>query len=180
MKKRLYLFLLFTALCTLSSVVLYAQKKNPKQPFVCPPCGASCDTIIFHNAGICPHCQMKLLGKSIIDNYNNSLLGISINTNDSYYKDLPVIQQTFKNLNGIDIESEQFAAFIKRQVDSLYIPALSIAILNDNNLVYYQALGYKNIETRDTCDNKTLFEAASMTKPMFAYIVHKLAKRINY
>jgi CubicO group peptidase (beta-lactamase class C family) len=43
-------------------------------------------------------------------------------------------------------------------------------------LVYYQALGYKTVETKDTCNLKTLFEAASMTKTMFAYLVLKLAQ----
>lgn len=175
--KKLCFPLLFTVSVLLKSFMLFAQtKENSKLFFVCPPCGASCDTLVFHQAGICPNCSMKLLRKSVIDNYKNSLLGNDIDSNDNYYKELPAIQQTFKNLNGFNIESEQFDAFIKRQVDSLDIPALSIAILNDNNLVYYQAIGYKNTESKDTCDNKTLFEAASMTKPIFAYLVLKLSK----
>jgi len=119
---------------------------------------------------------MPLVRKAIIDDYYNSLPRFRIDSNDTYYRALPFIQRTFKNFNGADIESEHFTTFLKKKVDSLNIPALSIALLNDDNLVYYQTLGYKNIETKDPCDNQTLFEAASMTKPMFAYLVLTLAK----
>jgi CubicO group peptidase (beta-lactamase class C family) len=42
--------------------------------------------------------------------------------------------------------------------------------------VYYKATGIKN-EKRDPIDTATVFEAASMTKPVFAYAVHKLVQK---
>lgn len=35
-----------------------AQQKGPG--YVCPPCG-QCDTIVYHQPGICPHCGMTLV-----------------------------------------------------------------------------------------------------------------------
>lgn len=75
------------------------------------------------------------------------------------------------NLTAIDVDR-----FIKSQMDSLEIPAMSIAIVEDGRMVYYQASGVKNNE-KQTIDTNTLFEAASMTKPVFAYAVHKLIKK---
>lgn len=31
--------------------------------YVCPPCGGTCDTIVFSKAGVCPHCEMTLVSK---------------------------------------------------------------------------------------------------------------------
>ncbi|MBV8253565.1 MAG: DJ-1/PfpI family protein [Chitinophaga sp.] len=38
----------------------FAQQSAPE--YVCPPCG-SCDSIIFHQPGVCPHCGMQLIPK---------------------------------------------------------------------------------------------------------------------
>lgn len=76
-----------------------------------------------------------------------------------------------KNIAAIDVDK-----FIKNQMDSLEIPAISIAIIEDGRIVYYQASGVKNNE-KQSIDTNTLFEAASMTKPVFAYAVHKLIKK---
>jgi len=37
---------------------------NDQELYVCPPCDLACDTLIFTEAGICPHCKMKLIRKS--------------------------------------------------------------------------------------------------------------------
>ena len=76
-----------------------------------------------------------------------------------------------KNLTAIDVDK-----FIKSQMDSLEIPAMSITIIEDGRIVYYQASGIKNSE-KERIDTNTLFEAASMTKPVFAYAIHKLIKK---
>jgi putative intracellular protease/amidase len=32
--------------------------------YVCPPCGAACDTLVFDHPGVCPQCGMTLIEKS--------------------------------------------------------------------------------------------------------------------
>lgn len=80
-----------------------------------------------------------------------------------------------KTLQGMNLSFSEVDKFVRHQMDSLQIPALSIAIINDNKIVYYQAAGIKNAKN-EHIDNQTVFEAASMTKPVFAYTVHKLVK----
>ena len=79
-------------------------------------------------------------------------------------------------LNGKHLSSEAIDSFIANQMDSLKIPALSFAIIQKGRVVYYKATGIKNDEG-EAIDSNTLFEAASMTKPVFAYAVHKLVQR---
>lgn len=40
--------------------------------YVCPPCNSDCDQLEFDKAGICPHCNMKLILKPNIDNNINT------------------------------------------------------------------------------------------------------------
>jgi CubicO group peptidase (beta-lactamase class C family) len=82
-----------------------------------------------------------------------------------------------KSLNGENLNPFKIDNFLKDQMDSLKIPGLSISIIEDGKIVYSRALGLKNIEKRDSVDSNTLFEAASMTKPVFAYTVIKLSQK---
>lgn len=76
---------------------------------------------------------------------------------------------------GQKISRREISRFISREVDTLQITGLSVAIIEKGRIVYYKTLGEKNMETHEKVDKRTLFEAASMTKPVFAYAVHKLA-----
>ncbi|MGA7722071.1 MAG: serine hydrolase domain-containing protein [Ignavibacteriaceae bacterium] len=82
-----------------------------------------------------------------------------------------------KSLNGENINPAGIDNFLKIQMDSLKIPGLSIAVIQDGKIVFSRALGLKNIEKKDSVDFNTLFEAASMTKPVFAYTVIKLSQK---
>jgi CubicO group peptidase (beta-lactamase class C family) len=78
-----------------------------------------------------------------------------------------------KTLGGKDLTIMEVDSFIQYQMDSLQITGLSIAIVENGRIVYYKATGIKNFK-HDSVDTNTLFEAGSMTKPVFAYAVHKL------
>lgn len=80
-----------------------------------------------------------------------------------------------KTLKGENLSSTAIDKFIQQQMDSLKIPALSIAFIKNNKIVYYKATGVRNAE-HGRVDNNTIFEAASMTKTVFAYAVLKLVK----
>ena len=55
------------------------------------------------------------------------------------------------------------------------IPGVSLALIKEGKVAYHKTYGVKNVITQEAVDDKTLFEAASITKPVFAFAVLKLA-----
>jgi len=62
-------------------------------------------------------------------------------------------------------------------MDKALIPGLSIAVIREGKLFWEKAFGVENIETNDPVTAETIFEAASLSKPVFAYAVMKMAER---
>lgn len=56
------------------------------------------------------------------------------------------------------------------------VPGYSFAVFDDRQILYRRAAGYKNQETKEAVDSETVFEAASISKPVFAYIVLTMAR----
>lgn len=56
------------------------------------------------------------------------------------------------------------------------IPGLSMAIIENAEIALHLELGVKNSQTKDPIDVNTLFEAASLSKPVFAYGILKLVE----
>lgn len=54
------------------------------------------------------------------------------------------------------------------------VPGVAIAVVDRGKIAWSRSFGVKNILTRDPVREDTLFEAASMTKPVFAYVVMRL------
>jgi CubicO group peptidase (beta-lactamase class C family) len=54
------------------------------------------------------------------------------------------------------------------------VPGLSLALLRDGNVAWVRAFGVKDSKSKDPVTNETVFEAASLSKPVFAYAVLKL------
>lgn len=45
-------------------MLIICSCQNQKGEYICTPCNLSCDKLTFSEAGICPHCNMKLIKKS--------------------------------------------------------------------------------------------------------------------
>lgn len=56
------------------------------------------------------------------------------------------------------------------------LPAISIAVVEEGAVVWSRAIGLSNVETKETVRTDTPFEAASMSKPAFAYVAMKLVE----
>jgi len=56
------------------------------------------------------------------------------------------------------------------------VAGLSCAILNDSQIVYQKAFGYRNKSDGSRNDDQTLFSAASFSKTVFAYLVMLLTE----
>ncbi|OJJ20635.1 hypothetical protein BKI52_18285 [marine bacterium AO1-C] len=67
--------------------------------------------------------------------------------------------------------------FIKKTMKSVGMPGLSIAIINDKQVAYHRTFGVTNINTKVAVNQETMFEAASLSKPIFAYFAMRLAEK---
>ena len=56
------------------------------------------------------------------------------------------------------------------------VPGLSIVLVENAGVAWRRSFGLKDAESKTPVDNDTLFEAASMSKPPFAYVVMKLCE----
>ncbi len=72
---------------------------------------------------------------------------------------------------------EKIDDFIATYQHYLNIPGVSLAIIKDGKVVYNKTYGLRNSITKQKVDENTIFEAASITKPVFAYAVQRLADR---
>ena len=62
-------------------------------------------------------------------------------------------------------------------MDKMGVPGLSMALISDDRIAWHRAFGVTNVETNQQVKEDTIFEAASLSKPVFAYLVLKLASR---
>jgi Beta-lactamase/Carbohydrate family 9 binding domain-like len=67
--------------------------------------------------------------------------------------------------------------FIKTYQRYYNIPGVSLALIKDGKMVYHQVYGVTNTMTGEKVKDLTLFEAASVTKPVFSFAVQRLAER---
>jgi CubicO group peptidase (beta-lactamase class C family) len=75
-------------------------------------------------------------------------------------------------------KKEQVIARLEERLPQLMkeanVPGLSVALLRDGELVWQRGFGVKNAQTGEPVTDNTVFEAASLSKPVFAYAVLKL------
>ena len=81
-------------------------------------------------------------------------------------------------LHDFDKESEARLNKIVEKYRAYYgIPGISLGLIKDGKLFYHKTYGFKNSSTKEPVDDQTLFEAASITKPVFAYVVMRLVEK---
>lgn len=87
----------------------------------------------------------------------------------------------YSNGNATWIPSDDLVRDLPRLMQIAGVPGASIAVVDRGKLAWSKGFGVKNILTRDPVREDTLFEAASMTKPVFAYVVMRLVdeKRLD-
>ena len=82
-----------------------------------------------------------------------------------------------KTYKGNNVNIEKLDGFLKTQMDSLNIPGLSIAIINDGEIAYHRAFGVSNTTTNQKLDENSIFSAASLTKSTTAFFVMRLSEK---
>jgi CubicO group peptidase (beta-lactamase class C family) len=78
---------------------------------------------------------------------------------------------------GKKISAAEMDQFLQSQLDSIGMPGLSIAIISNGKIVYHRALGIANVDTKIKTDENSIFEAASLSKPVFTYLVMKMVDK---
>ena len=73
------------------------------------------------------------------------------------------------------IPSDAFLVDLPRLMQALRVPAIGMAVVERGEVVWSRNLGVLNAETRTPVADDTLFEDASLSKPVFAYLVLQLA-----
>ncbi len=79
----------------------------------------------------------------------------------------------FENLHGKSIKHKDIDSFIVKAMDSLKLPGLTMALIKNNKITYTGYFGVENTKTKTPVTEQTIFEAASLSKPLFAYFVMK-------
>src|SRR5262249_25961442 len=81
----------------------------------------------------------------------------------------------------IDREGKILIASLEKQIPKLMeeakVPGLSIAIIKDAKLLWRRGFGVKGVTSQEPVDDDTLFEAASTSKPIFAYLIMMLCQK---
>ncbi|CAN5395848.1 hypothetical protein BH18ACI2_BH18ACI2_18830 [soil metagenome] len=79
-----------------------------------------------------------------------------------------------------EAKKDDLIARLERSIPQLLtdadVPGLSIALLRDGELVWQRGFGVRNFVTKEPVTDDTVFEAASLSKPVFAYAVLKLVE----
>ncbi|HVG34842.1 MAG TPA: serine hydrolase [Pyrinomonadaceae bacterium] len=79
------------------------------------------------------------------------------------------------------VKKEELVAQLERSIPQLMkdgeVPGLAIALIRDSKILWQRGFGVKSVETREPVDEQTVFEAASLSKPVFAYAVLRMVDR---
>lgn len=78
-----------------------------------------------------------------------------------------LVKNRMINLDTLDMQ-------VNNMIKDMGVPGLSFAIINNNEVVYYQTYGYKQIGEKKKINKRTIFEAASFTKNYLVFVVYKL------
>ena len=98
---------------------------------------------------------------------------------------LPLLARSRVNPQSADLHDgapfKPLLADLEKQIPELMeravVPGFSIAIIQDAKLLWRRGFGVKNSASKEPVDNDTVFEAASTSKPVFAYAVMKLCEK---
>ncbi len=98
----------------------------------------------------------------------------SANPNDANANREP---SEFVAASGAKLSNKDIDTFVKEQMEKHGLPGLTISIFDKGNIVYSQSLGIANIDTNAPVTDASVFEFASLSKPVFSYFVLRLVDK---
>jgi len=87
----------------------------------------------------------------------------------------PSRPETWKTLGGENRTSSQAEGFLLDLMKKSKITALSVAVVQEDRIVFDRTLGVVQRKTRKPADSRTVLRAASLSKPVFSYLVMKIS-----
>ncbi|MFN3693985.1 MAG: serine hydrolase [Ignavibacterium sp.] len=72
---------------------------------------------------------------------------------------------------------KQIEVLTPELMNELNVPGLSVALITNNKITYSKPFGLADVNTKQAVNENTMFEACSMSKPVFAYLVLKLVEQ---
>lgn len=90
-------------------------------------------------------------------------------------------QRPFNRPDGLTLKPASVDKIIQGLMDSADVPGLCLGIVSAGKPGYVKSYGFKNMATGRRNDTATCFYAASLAKPLFAYLVMQLVdeEKIN-
>ena len=85
------------------------------------------------------------------------------------------VAQQINKPDGKAISTKVIDQIVQQLMDAAEVTGLSLGIINDNKIKYIKSYGYKNGAKNEWIDTATCFYAASLAKPLFAYLAMQLA-----
>lgn len=76
-----------------------------------------------------------------------------------------------------DAAIAEIETLVPKLMRQAHVPGVSMAIVRDGKLAWRRGFGVKDAASNEPVDDQTVFEAASMSKPVFAYVVMKLCEK---
>jgi len=87
----------------------------------------------------------------------------------------PVQSGTLRTLAGESRTDLDIELFLLDLMKTSNVPTLAVAVVQDDRVVFDRVLGVVDPKTRKPADSQTVLRAASLSKPVFSYLVMKLA-----
>lgn len=79
--------------------------------------------------------------------------------------------ETIVSLSGKTIGVDTLEHYITAQMQHLKVPGMSFVLINEGMVVFHEVYGYADIKNGEAVTKSTIFEGASLSKPLFAYFV---------
>ena len=76
-----------------------------------------------------------------------------------------------------EFDADRVDHFVRSYMKYHHTPGVSLAIISDGKVRYRKNYGVKNAATKEPLETNTLFEACSLTKPIFAFAVNRLVEK---
>lgn len=103
------------------------------------------------------------------------LICVSVNASSQDKKEISWIENNLSNLIQIDGETHRSFSILQR-MEEYKIPGVSVTIVKDGEIVFAKGFGIMNSETSEEVNTHTLFQAASISKPIATLAVLKLVE----
>ena len=86
------------------------------------------------------------------------------------------VEEALTTLDGKPLPRAELEALIEQAMEKANVAGLSVAIINDGQIAYTHAFGYRDKAAGSLFDTQTVTGAASLSKTVFAYLVMLLAE----